>query len=222
MKVHNNKRLISWNLKPQERPNLLMILAYQREYKLNLQVYACLRLVLPMKVHASPVLIALTHNTHEPWRARWTDSLSTIIQMQTLIRCYATIPSVQYYADNKERCEKTYKMMCEGTDEMEEELMGQLDADDFKEVLRAHTLKYIHLLERCLIQLFKVEINVLTPCTNPDDIKLDEDAQKLYVEQAKLFYRTKENNAEKSFFTFKQNVVQEYRAFLKSELINKK
>lgn len=242
MKIHANQSLVTWsNNALKEKPNLFILSFYQadEQSKRSTDVYVCLRLILPMKVHVSPIYTLLTYNPGNAWRDRFTDSITMCMLLQHFLRCYTMIITdedgnhsspFEFCTKNVDLCLSVRKTLFTETSKLEEEFNQKLldtpkiTKDKFKVMIRTQTIKYIRLMERCLYELFldgraniKLE-DCLTPAINPDNIKLNDDANTVFEEHFKIFFQTKDKTAKTNYFDFKTSIYPPYQSFLLAEL----
>ena len=225
MEVHKNAKLVKWKNKISLPVDCYDILAYQENYRKAQHIQVCLRIILPMKVHVSPMALAIRYEDPPAWETRWVSSLSTVSYLQTVLRCYSSAKGLPFYEKNRDFCDKVYKSMVDQTLQLETELMEKVSTcksgADFKPIIQAHTCKYIHMLEKCLVVLFSISTNLndyLTPIVDPASIQLEEEDNDVFRETFQVFFQQKDILAKTNIFKFESSIYDNYLEFLCEQL----
>jgi len=208
MKIHENGLAICSGIQL-SHPNLQIVGCFQTQMKdemSNILRYVISRPFMPIKMHASPILIIIMNDGDNKWKPRYTDSYISILLMTIIIRCYTTMENIQFYKDNTDLCKEVLEYRKKETERLDEELrekIFQIDDDNnytsFKITVNKFTYKYINMLERCLYMLFIKPFitnldfsDCITPYINNDDIVLINGCDQQFLQHFKFFFCEKQ------------------------------
>jgi hypothetical protein len=119
-----------------------------------------------MPVHRSPLLAVVMHNPKQPWQKRFTDSVTTISLLTSIIEAYSRDGGTDYYVGFHDKIEAAKQKCREQTTLYENRRFERLVAlyrerldekqslEKFMTIMEDFTLERIHLLEWTVYQMF--------------------------------------------------------------------
>lgn len=163
LEVHGSGKAVVLNpkfrLKTPVTPQLLNGFMSEEAFRIDHSMYMHSRDFLPMPIPASPLLCMIIQR---PMFERYTDSFKTLSMLRTIVQCFALNP----YLCN-ERIKKAHRKALEDTAELEERLHEQIQGiDGFLELMERSTFERIHVYERCVHDMFNLDVPIeacLTP-----------------------------------------------------------
>lgn len=174
----------------------------------NIAVFVYSRDFLPMPICYSPVLLYIIKL---PWTPTYTDSISTINIMRSIIVCYST-KTVFWYEQNKkmiddainiydnnislleDKCFKTWKSIIMDFKDNKKNEKDTLET--FIKFMENITLERIRIMEKCILMMFglhKVIDYLYTPECFPDATKLKKEEQDKIIQSLCRFFRSKQD-----------------------------
>jgi len=242
MRLHNNKKLVSWPEKLPYRPSMAGVAAYMKDDETmnQLRDHVSLRPMIPMPTQVSPIYVLLMHDPkYHPWTERFTDTYRSIISLESILRLYCEDKDFGFSTQNEELAKKVFARFTAGLDSITEKHYADFRGIDamhkdpgmFRKLVIATTFKLIHHLEECLYVLFIETFgqgdtialkDCLTPINkNPKSISLPQHSQDLFAKLFVDFFERKEEAGtkmlkkknKKKFFTNEKDIWPDYLKF---------